>query len=216
MKNYLLAIFIFSVLSMYAQSNVHSPYWNQKTDMYRILPNTEGEIIFLGDSITDRCEWAELFQNVNVKNRGLSGDRTSGLLDRLDEVIESKPDKIFVMIGVNDLRHDVPLYTIVGNYRNLVKRILLGSPGTRVIVQSVLPVNNIIGKPKTTCEKVLKLNEEISKIAADFGLVYIDLNKSFVDEKGMLDNKYSEDGLHINGEGYLLWASLIEEYVKNQ
>ena len=67
------------------------------------MPDTPNEIIMLGNSITDGCEWSELFQNSNIKNRGISGDITEGVLYRLDEVTRSKPAKVFLLIGINDL-----------------------------------------------------------------------------------------------------------------
>ncbi|MEO8399617.1 MAG: hypothetical protein ABI550_07365 [Ignavibacteriaceae bacterium] len=69
MKIIYLLIFLFSFLTsnVYAQAkpdlNNSKPtaYWKDKTSMFGILPNTKDEIIFLGDSINDRCEWNELF-----------------------------------------------------------------------------------------------------------------------------------------------------------
>jgi len=55
---------------------------------------------FLGNSITDYCDWYELFGKLNIKNREIGGD---GVIDRLDEVTSSKPKQIFLMIGINDL-----------------------------------------------------------------------------------------------------------------
>lgn len=52
-------------------------------------------LFFLGNSITNGCEWAELFQNKNVKNRGISGDICMGVYDRLDPIVKGKPAKIF-------------------------------------------------------------------------------------------------------------------------
>lgn len=92
------------------------------------MSNTKGEIIFLGDSITERCEWTELFLNTFLRNRGLSGDKTEGVINRLTEVTESKPDKIFIMIGVNDLRHNVSIEEIIENYKSILLKIKLDSP----------------------------------------------------------------------------------------
>ena len=39
----------------------------------------------------------------NVRNRGISGDVTDGVLLRLGELIKYKPTSIFIMIGINDL-----------------------------------------------------------------------------------------------------------------
>ena len=107
-KTSIILFILFSIIASYGQekkSNEHkfSPFYYHKVSHFRTLPNTKGEIIFLGNSITDYCEWSELFQNSKIKNRGISGDVTDGVLERLDEVTESKPSKIFLMIGINDL-----------------------------------------------------------------------------------------------------------------
>ncbi|MCP5063386.1 MAG: hypothetical protein GY936_13115 [Ignavibacteriae bacterium] len=183
--------------------------------MYLVLPNEENEIIFLGDSITDRCEWFELFSYPLVRNRGLSGDKTSGVLDRLTEITESKPDKVFIMIGVNDLRHNIDADSIVSNYIRIIETIISDSPDTKIIFQSVLPVNSKIGKPKTTNQQVDSLNSSIQAIAKRHNIPYVDINSKLKDAEGRLDEKFSEDGLHINGAAYLVWKSVIEDYVNN-
>jgi len=208
-------IFILIIVSATYTYAQHSTYWNQKARMYSILPNESNEIIFLGDSITDRCEWFELFSNPNVRNRGLSGDKTSGVLDRLSEITESKPSKVFIMIGVNDLRHDVSDSTIKTSYSNIIQKIQSDSPNTKIILQSVLPVNNDIGDSKTTNQKVNELNNFIKELAVSFDLQFVDINSKLQNKSGQLDAKYSEDGLHINGAAYLVWKSVIEDYVNN-
>ena len=48
--------------------------------------------MFLGNSITDGCEWAgSCSNNRHVKNRGISGDRSGWLLDRLDPIVRGHP-----------------------------------------------------------------------------------------------------------------------------
>ena len=207
-----LGLIIISTSFSFAQ---YSAYCVQKTNMYSVLPNEENEIIFLGDSITDRCEWFELFANPLVRNRGLSGDKTSGVLDRLTEITESKPDKVFIMIGVNDLRHNISIDSILANYNNIVETILSESPNTQIILQSILPVNNELGKPKTTNQQIDSLNISIQTIAKRFNIQYVYINSKLKDAKGRLDEKFSEDGLHINGAAYLIWKSVIENYFNN-
>jgi len=208
----IIVLIIFTTSFSFSQ---HSAYWNQKVSMYSVLPNEPNEIIFLGDSITDRCEWFELFSNPKVKNRGLSGDKTAGVLDRLSEITESQPAKVFIMIGVNDIRHSVKDSAIVANYKKIIEKIKSDSPNTKIILQSVLPVNNDIGNPKTTNEKVTELNNYIKKLAVSFDLQFVDINSKLQNKSGQLDAKYSEDGLHINGAAYLVWKSVIEDLVNN-
>ena len=43
--------------------------------------------------------------------------------------------------------------------------------------------------------------------------VYINLFSHFLNSERKLDKKYSNDGLHINGEGYLLWKEVIKNYI---
>jgi lysophospholipase L1-like esterase len=126
------------------------------------------EIIFLGDSITAKCEWSKLFSNPFVRNLGISGDKTDGVLSRLSEVTKSKPTKVFIMIGVNDIRSKVSDSTIIKNYVHFFDKIKLESPNTKVYLQSILPVNNDIGASKTTNERVNKLNNLLKEIALRF------------------------------------------------
>lgn len=123
-----------------------STYYYQKKELFEILPDTKDEIIFLGNSIIDGWEWGELFKNKDIKNQGISGDITDGLLFRLDEVTRSNPYKIFIMIGVNDLsRNKNPEY-ILTNYSKILQTIVENTPDTQIYVQSILPVNEQFGK----------------------------------------------------------------------
>jgi len=61
------------------------------------------EIVMLGDSLTEWGNWHELVPEHRVINRGIAGDTSSGVLDRLQEVIERRPKVVFVMIGTNDI-----------------------------------------------------------------------------------------------------------------
>ena len=47
-------------------------HYHLKKSVFETMPNEKGEIIFLGNSITAGVEWAELFNNPKIKNRGIS------------------------------------------------------------------------------------------------------------------------------------------------
>src|SRR5215207_5061705 len=64
----------------------------QRVENFRSYPNSQQDIIFLGNSITDYTDWNELLQLPQARNRGISGDITFGILERLDEVIEGRPE----------------------------------------------------------------------------------------------------------------------------
>ena len=181
-----------------------STFYYHKKEHFESLPNTEDEIIFLGNSITDFCEWSELFQDLRIKNRGISGDITEGVLFRLSEVTESKPSKVFIMIGVNDLSKNISLTQILYNYENIIKSIKSASSKTKIYVQSVLPVNDSFKEYKTHTRKtqqIMDLNSDLVKIAQIHNVEFIDLFSVFKDGSNKLDKKYTLAGLHLTAKG---------------
>ena len=187
-------------------------YYQQKITLFRLLPDTKNEIIFLGNSITDIGEWAELLQNKNVKNRGISSDITFGVLARLDEVLSAKPAKIFIMIGINDISRGIPDSIIISNYKKIIQRILQASPKSKLYVQSILPTNNEFTAFKAHQNKEAHINfvnAALQRLCQLYKALFIDLHSHFIDEKGKLKKQYTNDGLHINGLGYLKWKQVL-------
>lgn len=197
----------------------HSPKYFHKKSLFELLPDNEKEIIFLGDSLIDRCEWSELFHNLIIKNRGISGDRTDGILLRIDEVVSSSPDKIFIMAGINDLSKGVNISDIVSNYEKIIKSILFNSPNTKIYVHSVLPISDKLYKQykkgNATNENVNILNQYLKKLCSQYDLTFINLWPSFIDGKNQLNDVFTVDGIHLNGKAYLAWKSMIEKYVSD-
>lgn len=199
------------------QCMAESEYWYQRTSLFEILPVTENDIVFLGNSITDGGEFAELFGNPRIKNRGISSDVMEGVEKRLDQVLRNHPRKLFLLIGINDVSHNLSVDQLATRYERLVKNIRRTSPQTKLYIQSVMPINNdfrryknLIGKEKT----VKRFNEKIEKIARDNDAVYIDLWPALADSAtGKLKKAYTNDGLHLTGAGYRAWTELLRPYV---
>ncbi len=189
-------------------------YYYHRKGHFESLPNTPNEIIFLGNSISDQCEWAELFEDPRIKNRGIGGDDTDGILERLNEVVESKPAKIFLLIGTNDLAYGKTGEYVLQNTEKILDRIRIASPSTVVYVQSILPVDDAVHYTREN-QEIIKINERLSELASQKAYVFIDLHSAFRNDKGILDPAYSLDGLHLNGKGYLHWKDLIINYVNN-
>ena len=185
-----------------------------KTSHLKTLPIIEGRIIMLGNSITAECEWAELLENPNILNRGIIGDGTSDILNRLDEVIAMKPKKIFLLIGVNDLLF-LPLSKISENYEKIVNRLILELPNTKLYLESVLPIHNSFRRNGIKNEDIDILNKNIEQIAQKHGQVFINLNEKFKNTEGGLNPEYSIDGIHLNGKGYLLFKKIILPYIND-
>ncbi|MEO7309103.1 MAG: GDSL-type esterase/lipase family protein [Chitinophagaceae bacterium] len=190
----------------------NSTYYVQKTTLFRLLPDTKHEIIFLGNSITDIGEWAEIWNNHHVKNRGISGDNTFGVLARLDEVVSSKPTKIFIMIGINDIARDTPDSIILANYKKIIERIRNESPKTIIIVQSILPTNNEFTDFKNHQNKdthIQWFNGQLMAYCKAAKIRFINLYPSFLDNNNKLSRSFTNDGLHLNGDGYMKWKEIL-------
>lgn len=197
-------------------STKFSTYYFQRLTHFRTLPQTNGDIVFLGNSITDGAEWSELFQDMHVKNRGISGDVTAGVLYRLNEVTDRKPAKIFLLIGVNDLAGNIPPDSVAKNIFLIAQYIRANTPSTELYVQSLLPVNDQLGKfPKhvNKSQQIIRVNQLLKASAAVYGYTFVDLYSSFCDASGKLNTAYTNDGLHLKGDGYLLWQQLIYPYI---
>lgn len=194
---------------------VYSTYYYQRASHFEKLPTSPKDIIFLGNSITDGAEWSELFQNRHVKNRGISGDTTWGVYDRLSTILKGRPRKLFLLIGINDIGRGKNDSYVIEGVKRIIKRIKKESPRTQLYVQSILPVNPIYGKfggHTSQWKRIPGINAEIQKIADTEGVVFVDLFSSFVDDEGKMNKAYTNDGLHLLGEGYTIWKDVIVRY----
>jgi lysophospholipase L1-like esterase len=192
---------------------VNGAYWQHKTSQFRTLPNPEGEICFLGDSITDGCEWRELTGCPQVTNRGISADTTWGVLTRLDEVTEGKPAKIFLMIGTNDLAWGgADVQTVHDNIAKIIDRVKNESPDTEFYLQSIFPVTDDMRDDAFDNADINEINPMLEKLAAAKNVTWVDVASSLKDENGQLKRELTNDGLHLRGEAYYLWWSVVRKH----
>jgi lysophospholipase L1-like esterase len=191
-----------------------------KVELFKSYPNSSKDIIFLGNSIMAGTDWMELLGRTDVRNRGISGDITFGVLERLSEVTEGMPAKVFVLIGINDISRNVPDSFIVDNYRKIIQRIKAGSPKTNIYFHTLMPVNNEYTQFKNHYNKdehILYVNKELKTLAAKEEITLIDLYPHFLNKEKKLDKRYTIDGLHLNAKGYQLWADVLKKgkYLEN-
>ena len=154
-----------------------------------------------------------MLKNDQIKNRGICGDTTDGILNRIDNIIEYQPQKLFLLIGINDLNQGRQVPNIVENYNLILNSIKDKLPTTKVFIQSVLPVNYQKFQKSGVNDKVIELNLKLRELAKEFSYQYIDLFSAFLDINKELDSQYTTDGVHLNGQGYLVWKGIIEKDV---
>jgi lysophospholipase L1-like esterase len=195
---------------------IDSNMYRGRQSAFAVLPQRQAAIIFIGDSITDFCQWNELLQRPDVLNRGLAADTVEGVGRRIGEALRHHPRKLFVMIGINNLlRGDDPDQLIMA-YRSLIQTVKESSPQTRIFVQSILPINSTLpGMDQTQAfsDHILKVNRALSEFADGKQVIYVDLYSSMTDTPHLLSDKYTFDGVHLNGDGYLKWRDVIRPFI---
>lgn len=199
--------------------STHRPnQFAMKVEQFRGYPNSPEDIIFLGNSITAGTDWMELLENKHARNRGISGDITFGVLERLDEVTEGKPSKIFILVGINDIARNIPDSVIAGNYEKMIARIRKESPHTKIYFQTLLPVNNELKPARNHFNKdehILNVNRLLKILCKREKVECIDLYPHFLSQDNKLEKNYTYDGLHLNPEGYKIWAAILKERYLN-
>ncbi|MDX9901510.1 MAG: GDSL-type esterase/lipase family protein [Aliarcobacter sp.] len=196
----LLASFAFSAANL-------DPYYLHKKSQFEMLEqNDKYKTVMIGDSITDGGLWNELLNNDLIQNRGIAGDTTDGVLDRLDSVNKNLK-QAFIMIGINDFFQEKSVDYVFSNYLKIIEN--LQQKGIKVYIQSTLFVGE--SKPAKYNQKVEALNEKLKSYAKENSLIFIDLNKILASNK-TLKNEFSYDELHLNGKAYKLWTQEIKKY----
>lgn len=182
---------------------------NSKIEIQKLLKKSKNDIVFLGDSKTEGFPVQEMFENSNVKNRGIAGNTTKDVLDRLSNITSGKPHDIFIEIGVNDLSQNIPVIKVFYNFKNICEQIKKDSPSTEIFVQSVLPTTL---EQKHLNANINKYNDLLKNYCQSNKLTYIDINHYFLLGDNM-DKKYTIDGIHLNADGYKLWKELLTKYI---
>ena len=163
-------------------------------------------ILALGDSLTEGLGVAENetypaqleaalkqagYVNAKVINSGLSGETSSGLVNRLDWVLKTKPDITILTTGANDAMRGIEVPTIDKNIRTTIKR--LQDEGS-VVVLGGMQIYDNLGD-----DYVNSFSAIYPKIAKDTGVAFIPF---FLEGVGGDRSLNQADAIHPTKEGY--------------
>lgn len=215
--SYLLLISLCAMSQEIKENILESKTYIERMVYFRANPLKKGQIVFLGNSLTQGGKWDEYFPVQQPANRGIAGDNTLGILDRLHEIIEAKPSKLFILTGINDVSLGRSNEKIMTGIKAVVYQVEAGSPSTQIFIQSLLPINNddnrykrMLGKEK----QIESLNKDLEKFCKEENIVFINLYPSFLVSKRKLDSKYTVDGIHLNEDGYAIWTEKIRTIIE--
>lgn len=210
-------LFFVSIASAQRQIKWDSTYrpeiYPLQVELFQSFKHSKKDIVFLGNSITFWGDWNELLNSKYVKNRGIPGDITFGVLDRLNEVVNGKPAKVFILIGINDIARNIPDSIILHNYKRIIDSIKSGSQKTKIFFQTLLPINSSFNKMVAYYKKghIINVNEGLKKLASEEHIGLIDLYSAFVDKDGNLPQNLSFDGVHLKKPGYEKWVAILKK-----
>jgi lysophospholipase L1-like esterase len=182
---------------------------------FRKAPVTTGKILFFGDDAIEKGNWRKLLKDSSVVQRGISGDNTFGLLNRLDEVARFKPSRLFLLVGANDLARGVPVARVLENLFTTVGQLHARTPSTQVLIISLLPVNPTMKNFPAlhpADEQLRELNGQLKKYQEVIRYTFVDVYGVVLDQQNNLNASYSTDGIHLNLAGYQAWV----EHLKKQ
>ena len=205
-----------TALEAQEQTNKYTDYYYQRKSLFAELPITSNDIVFFGNSLTNGGRWHEMFNNPNIKNRGIVGDIVQGLYDRADMILKGQPKKIFLLIGTNDISHHVGADSIAKALDKLITLIKKECPNTQLYMQSLLPYNNDFKRYKNLFGEemtVLQGNVLYEQVARKHNVPWINLFPWFADNECKLRKELTNDGVHLKEIGYKIWRDEITPLV---
>ena len=194
-------------------------HYSKRVALFNSLTDLDStKIVMLGNSLTENAgDWNLLLGTTNVVNRGISGDDAKGIIHRLVQILPQKPKAIFLMCGTNDLSHNLTPQQVFVNCKAVIDSIIVGSPDTRLFVQSLLPINESFKRWKRLVGKtndIPVINEMLKEYCEERNITFVPLFHHFTrGDSNVLLRSLSVDGLHLSKPGYSIWASELREYI---
>jgi beta-glucosidase len=184
------------------------------------------ELLMVGDSITHgwayrgKEVWAKYYGSRNAVNLGISGDRTENVLWRLEngEIENIHPKLAVVMIGTNNSNEQYTEEQIADGIKAIVCKLRTKMPETKVLILAIFPRGNAEQRknkeqgatPNSQWAKNDKASQLASQVADNKMVFFLDINKVFLNDQGVLTRDVMPDLLHPTEKGYQLWAEAME------
>ena len=171
-----------------------------------------GQIMLYGSSTFRFWKTAETdcaFKDFKVVNRGFGGSQTVDAIRYFERiVVPHRPNYLFFYEGDNDLNAGKSVDSVYQDIALFVKNLRKTLPKTRFVFFSVKPSPSrsaIFDKQKELNQRVLKLAKRTKR------MYYLDMVTPMLDATGKpIEAIFIQDKLHMNAEGYVLWAKKVQ------
>ncbi len=192
------------------QINAYNEFYAQMLDTYENENETYDDFVvdvaFLGDSITAGYDVKNYYPEYLVSNRGIGGETTYGLKNRLAvSVLDLKPKVCVMLIGGNNID------TMFEDYEDLLIAFQEQIPETKIVLVSLSPTSDPIAERNKT---LAYNNVKIKLLAEKYGYAFVDIYTPLFDlETGKMKAKYTPDGAHHTAAGYNVITQAIKPVV---
>jgi lysophospholipase L1-like esterase len=167
------------------------------------------DVAFLGDSLTDGYPVAEYYPQYLVSNRGIGGETTVGLEERMQVTLyDLKPKVAVMLIGGNNID------SMFDNYERMLMGFQEQVPHTKIILLSLTSMSGEWGKKN---QLAADSNVKIRLLAEKYGFAYVDLYAPLLDPStGEIRVEYTVDGAHLTSLGYEVLTANITPVIEEQ
>ena len=176
-------------------------------------------VVMLGNSLTENGkDWQQRIGTTRrIVNRGIIGDNTVGMTERLRQITPYHPRAIFLMAGINDMVGNTTYEQVANRVITLIEAIRSQSPQTTLFVQSILPINESNGRWKTLAGRTDDIpfaNMLIKAYCETHDITFVNIFPRMVrGHSNVLRAELTNDGLHLTDQGYRVWAFELKKYI---
>lgn len=183
--------------------------------LFNALKIDSGDLVFLGDSFIDNFNIHEMVDSIPIKNRGIPGEFSAGVVHQLEGINTNMASKYFIYIGVNDILFNVKKDETIKNYRKIFQLLRQKAPLARIHVISILPFRKNSKLCNDCLPEIERLNDAIRQICASNSVNFIDISKDFkMKNSNQIQSKFvTSDGLHLNEVGYSVLKNKLDPYI---
>lgn len=221
-----LVLIIVAIMALVGCANNKSTEYDivkkTKMDNFTLLNQSaqKNQVVFIGDSIIELFPTYELFagQDKIVYNRGISGDTTDRMLERLDNnALNINPEIVYILAGTNDIARKIDHSVIVDNIKKTLTKCKENGV-KKIIVSGLYPVNKSINPSMVggrTNKEIKELNEKLKSVVTENNAIFSDLTEILIDKDGNFNKDFTYDGLHPNAKGYTVISNEIFSLIFN-
>lgn len=168
----------------------------------------EVDVAFIGDSLTDGYDLAKYYPQYVTANRGIGGDTTFGLEERLQvSLYDLKPKVVVMLIGANNMD------SMLENYESILKGLQENLPESKIVLLSLTAMGGEHWGRKN--QLAAYNNVSIKLLAQKYNFAFVDLYSALYDVSiGEVYEGYTIDGGHFTHEGYTVVTAQITPVLK--